>query len=212
MKFLLSRISRAYDKFKTYSYKLEDSPYYAAARIFDPSCRTTWLKGNDNQWIHNGEAKFRKVKALWDKFIREIPEIELRTTSIEGKKNHAKDVKIEELDAFQQLKLKQRNQQARPQSQDEFESYCSQTPSYDLEGISPITWWTLESQQTLWPRLSVLAINVLSIPGMSDKPERKFSGARRTISWERAAFNMDTVEMTECLKDWKTSGILLLEF
>ena len=47
---------------------------------------------------------------------------------------------------------------------------------------------------------------------MSDKPERIFSGGCYTISWERAAFNMNIVEMTECLKDWKTSDISLLEF
>jgi hypothetical protein len=29
-----------------------------------------------------------------------------------------------------------------------------------------------------------IALDILSIPAMSDEPERVFSGARRTISWE----------------------------
>ena len=35
---------------------------------------------------------------------------------------------------------------------------------------------------------------------MSDEPERVFSGARRTISWERGQLNPKTVKITECLK------------
>ena len=45
-----------------------------------------------------------------------------------------------------------------------------------------------------------MAIDILLIPAMSDKPERVFSGARRTISWERMSLGVDTVEATECLK------------
>jgi hypothetical protein len=43
---------------------------------------------------------------------------------------------------------------------------------------------------------------------MSDEPERVFSGACCTISWERGQLNPETVKMTECLKHWKKSGIL----
>jgi hypothetical protein len=43
---------------------------------------------------------------------------------------------------------------------------------------------------------------------MSDKPERVFSGGRRTISWERARISPETLEAIECLKEWKTQGIL----
>jgi len=53
-----------------------------------------------------------------------------------------------------------------------------------------------------------MAIDILSIPAMSDEPEHVFSGARCTISWERGQLNPETVEMTECLKHWKKSGIL----
>jgi hypothetical protein len=41
-----------------------------------------------------------------------------------------------------------------------------------------------------------MAIDILSIPAMSDEPERVFSGARRTISWERAQLS------AEKLKEW----------
>jgi hypothetical protein len=52
-----------------------------------------------------------------------------------------------------------------------------------------------------------MAINILSIPAMSTDPERVFSGARRTISWDRMLLGADTIEKGECLKSWIRSGI-----
>ena len=63
-------------------------------------------------------------------------------------------------------------------------------------------------QRQRWPRLSHIAINVLSILAISDEPERVFSGARRTITWERGQIDPKTIEMTECLKHWKRSEVL----
>ena len=53
-----------------------------------------------------------------------------------------------------------------------------------------------------------MAIDILSIPLMSDELERVFSGARRTVSWDRAQMGPRTIEMRECLKQWKKNGIL----
>ena len=53
-----------------------------------------------------------------------------------------------------------------------------------------------------------MAIDIFSIPAMSDEPERVFLGARRTITWDRAQLAPKTIEKTECLKHWKRSGIL----
>jgi hypothetical protein len=53
-----------------------------------------------------------------------------------------------------------------------------------------------------------MALDILSIPAMSDKPERVFLGARRTISWERGQMEPETLEFVECLKHWKQNGIL----
>lgn len=42
---------------------------------------------------------------------------------------------------------------------------------------------------------------------MSAEAERVFSGARRTISWERMQLGEDTVEIIECLKHWKRNKV-----
>jgi hAT family C-terminal dimerisation region len=54
----------------------------------------------------------------------------------------------------------------------------------------------------------MFAIEILSIPAMSDEPERVFSGGRRTIPWERMQLGMSSLEHTECMKSWHRSGIL----
>jgi hypothetical protein len=53
-----------------------------------------------------------------------------------------------------------------------------------------------------------MAIDILSISPISDEPERVFSRGRRTVSWDRAQMEAETIEMRECLKHWKRSGIL----
>jgi hAT family C-terminal dimerisation region len=114
--------------------------------------------------------------------------------------------KEKELDVFDQISqdLWKYN---RPASQDEFEDYCSKQP-YDIGKTTALEWWCQEQQRKRWPRLSYMALDILSIPAMSDEPERVFSGARRTISWERAQMSAETLECVECLKHWKRSGIL----
>jgi len=53
-----------------------------------------------------------------------------------------------------------------------------------------------------------MAIDILLIPAMSNKPERVFLGGRRTVLWERAQIGAENLERVECLKHWKRSGIL----
>jgi hypothetical protein len=45
-----------------------------------------------------------------------------------------------------------------------------------------------------------MAIDILSIPLMSDKLERVFSEARRTVIWDKGQIELETIEMRECLK------------
>ena len=71
-----------------------------------------------------------------------------------------------------------------------------------------IQWWSQPIQRGRYPRLSQLAIEVLSIPGMSDKPERVFSGSRRRVPWDRTKTSTQLLEASECAKDWTVQGIL----
>jgi hypothetical protein len=72
---------------------------------------------------------------------------------------------------------------------------------YDIrDKISALQWWRQDAQTKRWPRLSRMAIDILSIPAMSDEAERVFSGARRTVTWDRTLMLPETLEQRECLK------------
>ncbi|KAM9873933.1 hypothetical protein VDGL01_11997 [Verticillium dahliae] len=88
---------------------------------------------------------------------------------------------------------------------DEYEAYTSQSP-IPID-CSPLAWWLRNEQKERFPRLSKMAIDILSIPAMSADPERTFSGARRTISWDRMLLGASTIEKGGCLKSWIRSGI-----
>ncbi|KAG7415018.1 hypothetical protein Forpi1262_v016824 [Fusarium oxysporum f. sp. raphani] len=88
---------------------------------------------------------------------------------------------------------------------DEYQSFITQTPV--AIDCSPLTWWLREEQQQRYPRLSRMAVDILSAPAMSAEPERVFSGARRTISWDRCQLGSGTIEKGECMKSWIKSGI-----
>jgi hypothetical protein len=51
-------------------------------------------------------------------------------------------------------------------------------------------------------------IKILSIPVISDKLERIFSGGRRMIIWDRMLFGLEIIEQTECTKSWIRSDII----
>ena len=47
-----------------------------------------------------------------------------------------------------------------------------------------------------------MAIKILSIPAISNEPERVFLGRRYMVSWERIQIDPKTLKKTKCLKNW----------
>ena len=90
--------------------------------------------------------------------------------------------------------------------EDEFERFINAAPQR-LTG-NPLAQWCREEQRIKYPRLHRMAINILSIPPMSDEAERVFSGARRTISWDRAKLLGSTIKKTECMKHWIKNNLI----
>jgi hypothetical protein len=180
--------------------KTDLSPLYAAALILHPGRRTKYIEVNwPKRWV---KLTLEKAKKLWEKYWEATPSPAVLVSSSYG--NTVKEPK--ELNAFDQI-AQSLGSYTRPASQDEYEDYCSREP-YGISQPSALEWWCEDAQRQRWPRLSHMAIDILSIPAMSDELERVFSGARRTITWERGQIEPETVEMTECLKHWKRSGVL----
>jgi hypothetical protein len=64
------------------------------------------------------------------------------------------------------------------------------------------SWWLEPTQRSSYPALSVMALDMLSIPAMSAEPERLFSGAKITITDRRNQLCIESIQAIECLKSW----------
>jgi len=89
------------------------------------------------------------------------------------------------------------NVQSESTDADDLSSF-TKANAINLHGQSPIEWWCRKEQRLAY----------LLIPPMSDEPERVFSGARRTISWDRHNLTSKNVEMIESLASWIKEGIV----
>ena len=167
------------------------SLFYAAALILNPANRTRYIKTHwPKKW---SKPALAAVKKLWERYREEVippqsyPAFSYDTPS-----------EPKELDAFDQIALSLRSV-ARPTSEDEYKDYNSQDSHFPGKG-GALAWWLSDAQKQRWPRLALMAIDILSIPPMSDEPERCFSGARRTVTWDRGQIKAETIELRELLK------------
>ncbi|KAM3454108.1 hypothetical protein NHJ6243_008970 [Beauveria neobassiana] len=94
-----------------------------------------------------------------------------------------------------------------PGDEDEFEQFVNSPPRH-ITTKTPLEWWCREEQRMEYPRLHQMALDVLSVPAMSDDPERVFSCTRRTISWDRARLSADTIEELQCLGNWVNNDLI----
>ena len=84
--------------------------------------------------------------------------------------------------------------------QDEYTRYCESPPHHDFEDVRD--WWLAAQQQAIYPNLSKMALNLLSIPAMSAEPERLFSSCKITITDRRNKLSVKVIEALECLRSW----------
>jgi hypothetical protein len=191
---LRSCIAASWAIFDKYYQLTDESPAYGAAMLLHPSRRSAHIKKNWPKTWH--KPVFDCVREYWEDHYQGLP-ISTTTPQLgdDLQPPDEYDLLARELDvvgpAMNEL--------------DEYTSFITQTPI--ATDCSPLAWWLREEQSQRYPRLSKMAIDILSIPAMSAEPERVFSGARRTISWDRCQLGSRTIERGECMKSWIKSGI-----
>ncbi|ODQ70007.1 hypothetical protein LIPSTDRAFT_35880, partial [Lipomyces starkeyi NRRL Y-11557] len=164
---------------------------YAAAIILHPSRRKHYIRQNCDSIYH--QSAFDAVENLWKIEYKDKATVNVSTICASN-----------DPDVFDEF-ARDLDVTASTITSDEYEAFANHTPF----GISTtaLEWWLEERQRKLYPSLQKMAIDILSIPAMSSEPERVFSGARRTISWDRARLGAANIEPTECLKSWLRSNI-----
>ncbi|KJZ67979.1 hypothetical protein HIM_12633 [Hirsutella minnesotensis 3608] len=191
---LRSCIAASWAVFDKYYQLTDESPAYGAAMMLHPSRRMAHVKKNWPKSWH--KPVLDGVTKYWEDYYRTLP---ITTTTPELRD------KLQPPDEYELLARELDVVRPAMNELDEYKSFITQTPI--AIDCSPLTWWLREEQQQRYPRLSKMAVDILSAPAMSAEPERVFSGARRTISWDRCQLGSRTIEKGECMKSWIKSGI-----
>jgi hypothetical protein len=192
--FMASRVNSAWSKLDKYYTKTNDSPAYIAALVLDPCMKWEYITSTwPAEWIPNARALVAK---LWKKYRPSSN----TTTPIEVQEQSNPNVFTT---------WKHQKSAIRDDHVDEYHRYIREPPTpQDHIKQGARAWWLEERQQRLYPNLSKMALDILSIPAMSAAPERLFSSANMTITDRRNQLHGDTTEAIECLKSWrKLQGI-----
>lgn len=175
-----------------------ETPAYAAALLLDPSRRVKYI---NKMWPEEWRAPaITAARRLWEEKYaatdNPVPDgaFQIVTPSVRGERNEF-DKLLDELDVTEA-----------PTELDDFDAFIEVKPQ-PLVG-SPLSWWLHRDQRKTYPRLSRMAIDILSIPPESADAESVFSGGRRTLSWDRESMTCGNLEKVECIGNWLRSGLI----
>jgi hypothetical protein len=186
--FMASRVNSAWSKLDKYYTKTNDSTAYIAALVLDPCMKWEYIISTwQPEWIPDAKALVTK---LW-KTYRPSSDSTILT-------------EVEQSDHNVFITWKHQQSARRADNTDEYFRYIREPPvPQDHIKQGACSWWLEERQQRLYPNLSKMALDILTIPAMSAAPERLFSSANITISDRRNRLHSDTTEAIECLKSWR---------
>ncbi|RKK07573.1 hypothetical protein BFJ66_g17047 [Fusarium oxysporum f. sp. cepae] len=162
-----------------------ESPIYATTLLLDPSKRARYLEINwKGEWA---EAAIRDALSIWEEEYKMAPTLgpaQALSEASRSQQGHSNepDRLLNEIMVAEDI----------TRDVDDFENFIHNQP-IKIEG-SPLVWWCQRDQVRTYPRLSRMAIDILSVPPGSADPESAFSGGRRTLSWDRERMSCVTIQ------------------
>jgi hypothetical protein len=200
-------IEQAWQKAKYYYEVTDQSPAYAAAIVLDPRQKKPYL---DQEWgsVWASHSMVR-VKRLYHTEYEKLPlpspppsgEALSEVSSNRRRRRKPKYQRIDE-------QLEDTRKWPIPSLvQNELDAYLTDRRETDLS-IVPFKYWMRPSVKAQYPKLSRMAIDLLSIPAMSAEPERIFSLAGVTLSPRRNRLTEDALEAVTCLANWGRNSLI----
>jgi hypothetical protein len=164
-------------------YKMTDeTPVYVAALVLNPKWKWSYIHKNwDKAWYAKSK---RLLDDLWELYK---PQNIIVPLPPKPKTTNEFLLFLEQQEVTEQV------------LDDELAHYLSQ-PKLNVHDAR--AWWMEETQQKLYPNLSKMALDILSIPAMSAEPERLFSATKLMITDQRNLLGMRMIEALACLKSW----------
>jgi len=179
-------------------YTMSDhQPVYAAALLLDPSKRTAYIQQNwPTDWL---EGTISAARTIWEREYKDWkPRGQLENPPAMPAPPKRIPNQLSKLLGSMKVKT------AISADIDDFNAFIA-SPALEVD-CTPLQWWLRVEQRRQYPRLSRMAIDILSIPPESAEAERTFSGARRTASWDRLRLTCTNIEKIECIGNWLREG------
>jgi hypothetical protein len=193
-------INQAWTKLDKYYQLTEKSPIYVAAVILNPKWKWVYF---EKQWVDREDwivdAKMA-VKELWTTEYKDLPLPE----ELELPEAQQRDTPLRsDLDDFIDSVMSPASPTSEPP--DEYERYISRVTPDDRACETPIAYWV--EKRRVWPRLAKMALDILSVPPMSDEPERIFSLSGLITVANRGKLKTDIIGASTCLANWQRAGV-----
>jgi hAT family C-terminal dimerisation region len=187
---IASAINNAWAKMEKYYRKTDETPVYVAALVLDPKYKWGYIEKNwPAEW--HPRAK-QQMQVFWETKYKPVD------SDFEGLMNTAEPTRS--TNSFTVWKQEIQKEQALDNGlRDEYVRYCKSPREYPKDTRQ---WWLERTQQMKYPNLARMALNILSVPAMSDEPERLFSSAGLTLTNRRNRAGIDLIEALEQLKSW----------
>ncbi|KJZ69620.1 hypothetical protein HIM_10983 [Hirsutella minnesotensis 3608] len=178
-----------------YYEETDKNPVYATALLLHPEKRRRYL---DRHWAPEWrQTAVAAAQRQWAKY---------KDRPISSERTVRASCETREVASYERIRQSM-SVLDDPGHEDEFDKFINAPPRHMMTA-SPLEWWCREEQRAEYPRLHQMAIDILSVPAMSDDPERVFSCTRRTISWDRARLTADGIEKLQCLSNWVRNDLI----
>lgn len=201
-----TQIQLALAKAEQYYALLDDSPAYLASTVLHPQYTWKFIESQwsgRRGWIRQGKAA---VNDLW----RSDYNTTANNNTVSPSKSPINSRRyVAGPNMMEEFRLRglaaARGASTKASQGDEFERWCKdQVP---LEVNNPLNWWRIYGSKH-YPNLTQMALDMLSIPAMSDEPERLFSRLGLIITPRRNHLQQTTVQAISCLHSWDKSGLI----
>ena len=193
-------INLAWLKLNDYYVKTDATPLYVTAVVLHPRYKKRWFNKKWKERTDWLEMVDDKVNKMWLQY-KGLPLDELKfDVPADVAKKQEKD--------YNDWSSDDDDNSAVNKEADELAQYLAE-PLLPTPISNPLKWWT--EQLSKWPRLTAMALDVLTIPPISDEPERKFSEAGDVVQPRRRRIKDTTLQTTLCLRSWQRQGLITID-
>jgi hypothetical protein len=191
-----TNINLGWQKLDEYYARLDQSPIFCAAVVLHPRQKWRWFEkhwAGHREWIDQAKLS---IEQLWRGYKNDEPA---------GHRQRSTDRVAVQVDEWSD------DEEDSQSSIDQLAQYYAEPPHDRSLPVdkSPIPYWV--AKKNIWPELAAMALDIYSVPAMSDEPERIFSQTGHILAPRRRRLTSKSMEQLMCMKSWLKQGVAHLD-